>query len=90
MIKTTDSVTLQNDKEKIDPRGRTPLMLAVRLANLACVKCLLAAKCNFILVCIGGIAPFYKSSLPLTRQQLSSFWIFIYLGKPYFARFWSN
>ncbi|KAH8400728.1 hypothetical protein KR009_000674 [Drosophila setifemur] len=36
----------QNDKEKIDPRGRTPLMLAVRLANLACVKCLLAAKCN--------------------------------------------
>jgi len=46
MIKTTDSVTLQNDKEKIDPRGRTPLMLAVRLSNLACVKCLLAAKCN--------------------------------------------
>jgi len=37
---------LQNDKEKIDPRGRTPLMLAVRLANLPCVKCLLAAKCN--------------------------------------------
>ncbi|BFG06547.1 ankyrin repeat domain-containing protein 13D [Drosophila madeirensis] len=36
----------QNDKEKIDPRGRTPLMLAVRLANLPCVKCLLAAKCN--------------------------------------------
>ncbi|KAH8337043.1 ankyrin repeat domain-containing protein 13D [Drosophila kikkawai] len=36
----------QNDKEKIDPRGRTPLMLAVRVANLACVKCLLAAKCN--------------------------------------------
>ncbi|EDW33665.1 GL11759 [Drosophila persimilis] len=36
----------QNDKEKIDPRGRTPLMLAVRLANFPCVKCLLAAKCN--------------------------------------------
>ncbi|KAH8340227.1 hypothetical protein KR067_007882 [Drosophila pandora] len=36
----------QNDKEKIDPRGRTPLMLAVRVANLACVKCLLTAKCN--------------------------------------------
>ncbi|XP_032596741.1 ankyrin repeat domain-containing protein 13D isoform X2 [Drosophila grimshawi] len=38
--------TDQIDKEKIDPRGRTPLMMAVRLANLECVKCLLAAKCN--------------------------------------------
>ncbi|KRF99135.1 uncharacterized protein Dwil_GK17840, isoform B [Drosophila willistoni] len=36
----------QIDKEKIDPRGRTPLLLAVRLANLPCIKCLLAAKCN--------------------------------------------
>lgn len=36
----------KNDKEKIDPRGRTPLMLAVKLSSLPCVKCLLAAKCN--------------------------------------------
>ncbi|XP_055838007.1 ankyrin repeat domain-containing protein 13D isoform X1 [Episyrphus balteatus] len=38
--------TEKNDKEKLDPRGRTPLMLAVKLSSLPCVKCLLAAKCN--------------------------------------------
>lgn len=32
--------------EQIDPRGRTPLMLAVRLSHLNCVKILLNAKCN--------------------------------------------
>ncbi|KAL5288158.1 ANKRD13D family protein [Megaselia abdita] len=41
------------EKEKLDPRGRTPLMLAVKLGNFDCVKCLLAAKCNANFECDG-------------------------------------
>lgn len=41
------------DKEKLDPRGRTPLMLAVRLCHLQSVKALLAAKCDANAMCDG-------------------------------------
>lgn len=41
------------DKEKLDPRGRTPLMLAVKLCHQQSVKCLLAAKCNANFECDG-------------------------------------
>lgn len=34
------------DLELLDPRGRTPLMLAVKLCHLECVKALLAARAN--------------------------------------------
>uniref|UniRef100_A0AAG5DHT3 Ankyrin repeat domain-containing protein n=1 Tax=Anopheles atroparvus TaxID=41427 RepID=A0AAG5DHT3_ANOAO len=42
-----------HDLEKLDPRGRTPLMLAVKLSHLECVKALLAAKCNANVECDG-------------------------------------
>ncbi|XP_055588773.1 ankyrin repeat domain-containing protein 13D isoform X2 [Uranotaenia lowii] len=45
--------TKEHDLEKLDPRGRTPLMLAVRLCHLECVKVLLAAKCNANFECDG-------------------------------------
>lgn len=37
---------LQHDKELVDPRGRTPLHLAVTLGYLDCVKCLLRGGCD--------------------------------------------
>lgn len=39
--------------EKLDVRGRTPLLLAVRLCHLNSVKALLAAKCNANAECDG-------------------------------------
>ncbi|CAD7088128.1 unnamed protein product [Hermetia illucens] len=43
----------EHDKEKLDPRGRTPLLLAVKLGHRESVKCLLAAKCNANFECDG-------------------------------------
>ena len=40
------AVYLQHDKELVDPRGRTPLHLAVTLGYLDCVKCLLRGGCD--------------------------------------------
>uniref|UniRef100_A0A182RLV8 Ankyrin repeat domain-containing protein n=1 Tax=Anopheles funestus TaxID=62324 RepID=A0A182RLV8_ANOFN len=42
-----------HDLEALDPRGRTPLMLAVKLCHLECVKALLSAKCNANVECDG-------------------------------------
>ncbi|XP_055534838.1 ankyrin repeat domain-containing protein 13B isoform X2 [Wyeomyia smithii] len=39
--------------EQLDPRGRTPLMLAVKLCHLECVKLLLAARCDANFECDG-------------------------------------
>ena len=39
-------VYMQHDKELLDPRGRTPLHLAVSLGYLNCVKCLLRGGCD--------------------------------------------
>ncbi|XP_078362315.1 ankyrin repeat domain-containing protein 13B-like [Oculina patagonica] len=37
---------IKHDKELLDPRGRTPLQLAVSLGYLNCVKCLLRGGCD--------------------------------------------
>lgn len=39
-------VYMQHDKELLDPRGRTPLHLAVSLGFVDCVKCLLRSGCD--------------------------------------------
>ncbi|XP_053683510.1 ankyrin repeat domain-containing protein 13D [Sabethes cyaneus] len=39
--------------EQLDSRGRTPLMLAVKLCHLECVKALLAARCDANFECDG-------------------------------------
>lgn len=40
------TVLLQQNKELVDPRGRTPLHLAVTLGYVDCVKCLLRGGCD--------------------------------------------
>ena len=40
------AVYLQHSKELVDPRGRTPLHLAVTLGYLDCVKSLLRSGCD--------------------------------------------
>ena len=40
------AVLLQHNKELVDPRGRTPLHLAVTLGYVDCVKCLLRGGCD--------------------------------------------
>lgn len=47
------SLIFKIDREQLDPRGRTPLMLAVRLCHSQSVKALLAAKCNANAECDG-------------------------------------
>ncbi|XP_055623876.1 ankyrin repeat domain-containing protein 13B isoform X2 [Toxorhynchites rutilus septentrionalis] len=43
----------QHDLEQLDSRGRTPLMLAVKLCHLDCVKALLTARSNANFECDG-------------------------------------
>ncbi|XP_058461154.1 ankyrin repeat domain-containing protein 13B isoform X2 [Malaya genurostris] len=43
----------EHDLDLLDPRGRTPLMLAVKLCHLECVKALLAARCDANFECDG-------------------------------------
>lgn len=51
-------IYLQHDLEQLDPRGRTPLMLAVKLCHQECVKALLTAKCNANFECDGWSGKF--------------------------------
>ncbi|XP_058831099.1 ankyrin repeat domain-containing protein 13B isoform X2 [Topomyia yanbarensis] len=43
----------EHNLDQLDPRGRTPLMLAVKLSHLECVKALLAARCDANFECDG-------------------------------------
>lgn len=43
----------EHDLEQLDPRGRTALMLAVKLCHLECVKALLAGRSNANFECDG-------------------------------------
>ena len=44
---------MQHDIEALDPRGRTPLMLAAKLCHLQSLKCLIAHKANANAECDG-------------------------------------
>ena len=46
LLVSVSFVVFQHDKETLDPRGRTPLHLAVSLGYADCAKCLLRSGCD--------------------------------------------